>query len=323
MVQEKRNMTQSNITKFFAFVIFCVVVAIIFSACSSASSGKPATSKTSHYNPPQTLGSIANPEIDESSGLAASKCQPNVFWTHNDSGDDAFIYAIDKTGARLGTWKVPGAQNIDWEDIAEYKDNAGKCFVYIGEIGDNRMKRSEHAVYRVREPKVATGDATSTKQQPRQTDTADKLRFTYPDSIHDAETLMVHPKTADIYILSKRISGPAGVYWLPSKFGSDQVATAEKIADVSMPAIPNGFVTGGDISPDGRRVIICDYAAGYEFTLPEGAANFDDIWKQAPETVDLGNRRVGEAVCYTPDGNALFATSEGKNAPMIEITRRF
>jgi len=278
-------------------------------------------SESPRYSPPITTGNIAHPEITESSGLTTSKCQPDVYWTHNDSGDDAFIYAINRSGSRLGTWSVIGALNIDWEDIASIKDNNGICFIYIGEIGDNADRRSEHIIYRLPEPRVTLADANSSKQQPLETGRADVLRFSYPDSNHDAETLLVEPKTGDIYVVTKRVSGPAGVYRLKSEFRNDQAVKAEKIADISMPAIPNGFVTGGDISPDGKRGIICDYAAAYEFTLPENAKNFDDIWKQTPETIDVGKRKIGEAVTYTPDGWSFILTSEGKKSTVFGFKR--
>jgi len=284
--------------------------------------GRSQDAKRSSYSPPKTTGEIDNPEITESSGVAASKCQADVFWTHNDSGDDAYLYAINRKGGRLGTWKVPNAENTDWEDIASHKDAAGKCFIYIGEIGDNERKRPEHKVYRVAEPTVLPENADSTKKQPLETAPAESLKFRYPDANQDAETLMVDPSSADIYVVTKKISGPAGVYRLKSDFGNPDTANAEKIADVSMPAVPNGYVTGGDISPDGRRVIICDYSAAYEFTLPAGAKSLDDIWKQTPESVDVGKRKTGEAVCYTQDGNSLILTTEGKNKPVIEVVRK-
>lgn len=322
MVQNTKNMTKKTITKFFAFVIFFAAIISIFSGCLSWGSPNPESTKSSRYDKPKILGNIVDPDITESSGLAASKCQPGVFWTHNDSGDDAFIYGITQTGATLGTWKVPGAQNIDWEDIAEYRDASGKCFIYVGEIGDNRSKMAEHMVYRVREPVVTPDDSASNKNDPLSTEPPELLRFTYPDGAHNAETLMVNPTNGDIYIVTKRQTGPAGVYRLRPEFGAGRIARAEKVGDLSVPAVPNGLITGGDISPDGRRLIICDYVRGYEYTLPDGSTYLDDIWKQEPETVDLGNRSVGEAVCYSNDGTSLFASSEGKAAPMIWITRK-
>lgn len=315
-------MTKETITKIFGFVIFFCICGIIFSGCPFRSPGNSSTVKAASYLAPKMTGSIADPEITESSGLIASKCQPDVLWTHNDSGDDAFIYALKKTGVKLGTWKIPGAKNIDWEDIAGYKDSSGKCFIYVGDIGDNDAKRAEHTIYRIPEPRVTPDDAHSTRAHPSQAETAETMRFTYPDGKHDAETLLVTPKTADIYVISKQMSGPAGVYRIKGEFGKDRAVRADKVADLSVPSVPNGFVTGGDVSPDGRRVIISDYAGGYEFVLPDNAANFDEIWKIEPTIVDLGKRRQGESVCYTPDGNTIYASSEGKSAPIYEIDRR-
>jgi len=56
--------------------------------------------------------------------------------------------------------------------------------------------------------------------------------------------------------------------------------------------------------------------------LPAGDSNFDDIWKQEPQTIDLGERKQGEAIGYGIDGNSLFATSEGKHKPLIEVQRQ-
>ena len=315
-------MSNKTIANFWVVVILSATVTSIFSGCSMTPSASSRTSKATHFEAPKTTGTIADAEIKESSGIAASKCQPNVFWTHNDSGDKAFIFALDKSGAKLGTWTVPNAANFDWEDIALFKDNEGKCFIYIGEIGDNESVRDEHVIYRILEPKAGTENASATKQQPLATEPADAVRFIYPDSRHNAETLVVHPKTGDIYVITKRVSGPAGVYRIRPNFGNGAAAKAEKVSDLSVPAIPNGFLTGGDISPDGKRLVICDYSAAYEFTLPENAKSFDEIWSQEPESINVGMRKIGEAVTYSPDGNSIILTSEGKNTPIIEVVRK-
>jgi len=315
-------MSNKTITKFFAFVI--LVAAVSVSGCAALhTDGRSAANIDADRSPfgkPEILGKIASDDITESSGLAVSKCQPNVFWTHNDSGDGPFIFAIGAKGENLGTWKVQGANNIDWEDIAEFKDASGQCFIYIGEIGNNGKKRSEQAVYRVKEPAISPDTAGSDTKSPRETDAADAVKFTYPDGSLNAETLMVHPVTGDIYVLTKRHDAPSSVYKIKPDFGSTVVA--EKIAEIKVPAVPNGLLTGGDISPDGKHVAICDYFAGYELTLPAGDTNFDDVWKQTPKTVDLGERKQGEAIGYGTDSNTLFATSEGKHPPLIEVKRK-
>jgi hypothetical protein len=216
---------------------------------------------------------------------------------------------------------VPEAENDDWEDIASFKDASGKCFLYIGDTGDNKQRRTEHKIYRVAEP--ATKDVgESSRKQPLQTAAPEIVRYSFPDYKQDAEALMVHPKSGEIYIVTKRISGPAGVYKLSPAFGNDSVIKLDKVAEISVPAIPNGLITGGDISPDGLHVALCDYSQGYELTLSAGETNFDAIWQQQPEPIDLGKRPSGESICYSLDGSALYATSEGKNAPVIEVDLR-
>lgn len=316
------SMLKKTIAKFCFFVIFAAAISSISAGCYFVSSETGIPPSVSHYEAPKVIGKIRSGDITESSGIAASRCRPDVLWTHNDSGDDAYIYALDLTGKSLGTWRIPNAKNIDWEDIAAFKDKGGKCYLYIGEIGDNKAQRPEHAVYRVVEPMLTPADASSTRSSPQTTANAEVTRFSYPDFDQDAESLMVLPGSGDIYVVTKRVSGPAGVYRLKGNFGRDDSQKAEAVGEVSVPSIPNGFLTGGDISPDGKRVIICDYSKAYEFTLPENSQRFDDIWKQTPETIDLGTRSVGEAIAYSVDGTSIFATSEKQGSPLIQVKRR-
>ena len=314
-------MPRTTITKFWVFVILAAVFTITNTACTFEQSPN-FQANASSYGAVSIIGTVADDAITESSGVVASRCNPDILWTHNDSGDDAFIFAMHMNGAKAGTWKLPNAQNFDWEDIATTKDKDGKCYLYIGEIGDNSRKRESYAIYRNREPDVSSGDASSSKSVPRTIEAPETLRFTYPDGGHNAETLMVHPTTGDIYIVTKRVSGPSTVYKLKGDFRGDAAATAEKVSDISFPAIPNGFVTGGDISPDGTRVAICDYSAVYELVLLTASAKFDTIWSSPIETIDVGSRAVGEAIAYTPDGKSLILTSEGKYKPILVVTRK-
>jgi hypothetical protein len=314
-------MSWKTIAKISTFVIFFAALALISSACDRfASRAKRITSDS--FEPPRVVGHIANPDITEASGLVVSKCQPGVFWTHNDSGDGPFIYAIDSSGQNLGTWKVTNAENQDWEDIAEFKGPDGTCYVYIGEIGDNSIRRSVHSIYRVREPIVSEQAKGTRQKNAGTTEQAEILNFSYADINQNAETLLVHPVTGDIYILTKRREGPSGVYKIIPTFGVAEVQKAPKIAEIKVPSIPVGLLTGGDISSDGKHVALCDYIDGYELTLPDGDKNFDDIWKQTPVEMDLGERDTGEAICYSLDGRTVYATTENKNAPIIEVRRK-
>ena len=322
-------MSNKTITKNRAFVILLTLFCFIFSACHSVSStnggkvNKSTENVSTNYEKPQVVGKIESGEITESSGIAASKCQENVFWTHNDSGDDAFIFALNQKGKKLGTWKVSGAKNKDWEGIATFRDaKNGKCLLYIGDIGNNERLKSEMTIYCVAEPTISDADKDSSKKNPSQTENAEAIKFVYPEMRHDAETLLVHPNSGDIYILSKRLSGASGVYKLAADFSLEKTNTLKKIADFSVPAVPNGFLTDGDISPDGKRVVVCDYFSAYEIVLPKNAKSFDEIWTEKPLIVELGERNQGEAVAYSADGKSIFATSEKKNSPIIQVKRK-
>ena len=283
----------------------------------TVAAGVPAAAAT-----PAQLAPREERAVTESSGVVASRRNPGLFWTHNDSGDGPFVYAFDRAGRRRGTFRVEGAQAYDWEDIAAGPGpEAGRPYLYAGDIGDNGTKRDTIVVYRFPEPGLTDADAASTRETPRATARAEAILLKYPDGAHNAEALLVHPSTGDLYVLTK---GPdsAGVYKLAAPFDASAVNTLARVAVIHGPGFFGTLITGGDISPDGRRVALCDYASGYELTLPEGSKNFDDIWRQPPTLVPLGARRQGEAVCYRLDGAALLATSEGTPCPLIEVVLR-
>jgi hypothetical protein len=67
--------------------------------------------------PELTLGLVADDELVEASGLIVSRRDPEILWTHNDSGDTSRLFALDRDGAALGTWSFD-LPDSDWEDLA-------------------------------------------------------------------------------------------------------------------------------------------------------------------------------------------------------------
>ncbi len=315
-------MSNKTIAKFGGLVILLIGASAFFYSCSHASSTGHYVANSagfsSDFDKPITVGRIESADVTESSGLAASLCQSDVFWTHNDSGDDAFVFAMTSNGKHLGAWRVTDARNVDWEDIAAFKAADGSCYLYIGDIGNNKLERPELKVYRLKEPLVSDSTPASNRKRPLQTEPAEAAAFKYPDTPHNAETLIVVPQSGDVYVLTKRLDGPSLIFRFQPQFGAAQPKIAEKVGEISLPAVPNGLLTGGSISQDGKHVILCDYSAGYQLDLPRGSA-FDEIWKSKPIPVDLGDRKQGEAVTFSPDAKAIFATSEKKNAQIFEV----
>src|SRR5215203_2849304 len=78
------------------------------------------------------VGTLADDDLDEASGVVASTRYPGIFWTHND-GEDGVLFATKRDGAAVAKFKLePKVQ--DWEDIAI--DEKGKLFV--ADTGNNK-----------------------------------------------------------------------------------------------------------------------------------------------------------------------------------------
>jgi hypothetical protein len=297
-------------------VLFALIVFILLASATGAPS-------VESYGPAAKVARIKNESITESSGLVASRTLPGAYWTHNDSGDGPFIYAFNTRGEALGAFRVTGANARDWEDISVGPGpQANRSYLYIGDIGDNSEARQEIVVYRVAEPDLRTAGKGSSKRTPGTTELAEAIRLRYPDGKHDAESLLVHPATGNLYIVTKVAFANPVVYQAIAPLTAGRTITLKRVGEIHVPSLFGGALTGGSVSPDGRRVALCDYFQGYELVLPDGSNNFDDIWKQRMTGFDLGKREQGEGIAYRLDGHALLATSEGKQFDLIQVERR-
>jgi hypothetical protein len=311
-----RNLTDARLSVLISLRL-CIFACVCFSLwwTSFATQNTPR-----RFGPPVTIATIKNQAITESSGLVASRTTPGVYWTHNDSGDGPFIYAFDTRGDSLGVFRVTGAKAVDWEDMSIGPGpQPNRSYLYIGDIGDNDELRSEVVVYRVVEPDIKGAARNSTKTRPIATEPAEAIRLQYPDGKHNAETLLVHPTTGNIYIITKVAIANAVVYEAAAPFVTGKLITMRRIGEVRVPSLFGGVLTGGSVSPDGRRVALCDYFQGYELVLPRNAKDFDEIWNVKMIGFDLGKREQGESIAYRLDGKALLATSEGKQSPLIQV----
>lgn len=264
------------------------------------------------YGAPHVAGTIQAAVLDEISGLAASRKNAGVLYTHNDSGDTARFFAIDEKGVLLAEYALPGAFAFDWEDIAVGPCDGDSC-VYLADIGDNAKKRADYSIFRVHEPTVPSVP-TSTPQNV----TYERFTFVYPDGRHDAETLLVHPSTGEIYVVSKSWVGPGTLYKVPMPLDATARVTLVKLAPVRLPSTAMQPITGGDVHPCGDRVVLRTYGAVLEFKLPEGAP-FHTILEGDHRVVGEPNEPQGEAVAYRADGLAIFTASEGKGLPLHVI----
>ena len=257
----------------------------------------------------ERTGTVQAADAVELSGLAVSVAQPGVLWTHNDSGDRARVFALRRDGALLASIDVAGAQAVDWEDIALARGR-----IYLADIGDNGAQRPDVEVYRVREPSVLGGAA------PAATEPAARFTLRYPDGAHDAETLLVEPRTGELAIVTKRLSGDSGVY-VARRPAPGATTTLRHVADLELGL--GGLATAGDVSADGRVVAMRTYSSVVAWAKRPGETLASTLRRRPCRgRVDLGGEGQGEALALSRGGSAFFTVPEGAGAAIRRYVAR-
>ncbi|AWW30133.1 hypothetical protein DN752_08365 [Echinicola strongylocentroti] len=247
------------------------------------------------YYSGKEVGLVDRKLLKEASGLAASREYDNMLYTHNDSGGEPVVYKLDSVGRVKGEINLEGTRNRDWEDIAVGPDASGdKSYVFVGEIGDNDGKYPSISLLRFEEP---VEDSTSISVKPH------KTKLTYPDGPRDAETLMVDPWNGDVYIVSKRDSSNV-LYRAPADKLDDEEVELEPLQK-----LPITMSVGGDISPDGKEIIIKNYWVIYHWTRKEGESIAEAL-SRSPMQLPYVPEPQGEALTFSKNGSSFFSLSE-------------
>ncbi|MBE2319561.1 hypothetical protein DVA67_026575 [Solirubrobacter sp. CPCC 204708] len=233
--------------------------------------------------PATVLGRVRNPAVAELSGLVRTRT--GTFWAHNDSGDSARVFELDRDGAFLREVALPGANAYDWEDIA-IRGNT----LFVGDIGDNLGQRPDLQVYQFPLP---DGPAT-------------RINLAYTDGAHDAEALLVDPRTGQLAIVTKDFGGSAGVYT------ARRSGQLRKVAQLDLGL--GQAVTAGDISADGRTIVLRSYGSAWVWERDRGES-LAEAFKRKPCVVDaqLAGEGQGETLALSRDGRAFYTIPEGAN----------
>ncbi len=258
----------------------------------------------SSFSVPQDMGLVEFKEINEASGLAASRRYPGNYWTHNDSGDDSRLFLMDESGKHQGVLELKGVDARDWEDIAVGPGpDSGAHYIYVGEIGDNEAKHKVKTIYRFKEPKLPQ-DRPFQKKIDK--DKIKKIRFKFPDGRRDAETVMIDPDTRDIYILSKR-EDSVRIYRAAYPHNTKKVFELEKLGKLHFTK-----AIAGDISPDGQEILIKNYANIYYWRRSPGESIVEAL-RRRPVRLPYLAEPQGESIAWKLDASGYFTVSEERN----------
>ena len=248
------------------------------------------------------LGTVQHGDLTEASGIGVDPLS-EIIWAHNDSGDFPRIFAFDATGTSIAEVEVPGAPFRDWEDMSIVRSGDTRSFVYVGDIGDNARERESITIIRFPVPSMG---ATSI-------DAFDVFHLQYPDGPHDAEGLLVHPQTGELYIVTKPSQGGGALYRpsVPLEPG-ENIALAH-VVDLDLPSLVTEgatLITGADFSPDGQTMAIRTYTDVYFFA--SSGIHQPLIWNEGGFCHGTAAiEEQGEAITFSPDGNGYYTISEG------------
>jgi hypothetical protein len=244
----------------------------------------------------EALGTVDD-RLHEASGLIESIANPQYFWTLNDSGNPAEVFLIDQKANIQMVCKLRGIDNRDFEDITMGAGPVeGKNYIYAADIGDNLSRYSIKLIYRFEEPLFTEGNS-----EIEITD-FDTLQIKLSDRPRDTEAILVDPLSNDIYLVSK-LEDSVSLYQIKFPFQNDAL-TAEKLA-----ILPLKKITAGNISPDGKEVLLKDYKKVYYWKNDQGLPLLQLLLTK-PAILEYDKEPQGEAICWARDGKGYYTLSE-------------
>ena len=270
----------------------------------------------------QISGLLMDPRLDEVSGLAASDRHDDVLWVINDGGNGARLHAIGTRGQHHATFKVDGIANTDWEDLARFELDHER-FLLVADIGDNGGLRHTLQLHAIPEPARLRDGAHVAP--------AWTVAFRWPDGPRDAEAVAVDAAAGQVLLVSKR-RYPPELFAVPLRPGTHEVQVARLLGPLA--GVPRateaertgdperarlrGQVTAADLSPDGRTLAVMTYDD--VLLYPRGDGSWADAVARSPSVNALTLLPQAEAIAWTPDGLALYATGEFRPAPLLRLT---
>ncbi|HAE68406.1 MAG TPA: hypothetical protein DCG77_14640 [Sphingobacterium sp.] len=242
------------------------------------------------------LGELSDPQLKEVSGITPAYQEGN-FWVHNDSGDGATIYLIDRQAKLLKKFSLEGVSVVDCEDIDRVKIG-DTYFLVLADIGNNAGKRTWTCLYVFPEPQ-----ADDPGLIPKKSIRAIFLKFPGQQRL-DAESIMIDPIDNMLYVISKR-------EFRSTVYGAEvftnvkqQYFTLNRIAE-----LPFTFATASAIDQTGTQLLVKNITHIFYWQR-----NRSESWKQVlqrkPAILPYQVEPQGEAIAFDSNGTGFYTISE-------------
>ena len=238
-------------------------------------------------------------KIEETSGIEFFK---NDLLTHNDSGGKPNLYRFTEQGDLINKYRIEGAENNDWEDIAQDKN-----YLYISDSGNNKGKRKNLNILIV-DPKrdfKKIGAITFNYRDQQNFDKRKKHPF-------DAEALVATQEVLVLFSKNRKTS-TTELYSIPKTSGN-YTLSPKKSFDVQ------SLITGADYHHRLKLVALVGYIqSGEQFLYTLSSFDMENLnqVKMKKFKLPLDGKQV-EAIKII-DQNNFWITSEaeGKSFPML------
>ncbi len=244
---------------------------------------------------------IKESDLTESSGLAASNVKPDRWWTHNDSGDKARLFAFSTSGKSTGECRLKNVDARDWEDMASFVDGDTPRLI-VADCGDNNAKHKSIKLYLFDEPNPNRSDTIKDFQT---------LQVTYDDGPRNCEAVAVDVRRRKIILIEKALIPYAGIYELdlPSAEQKDQKVVAKRIGSLTIP-----IVTAMDLDQSNGDVWIVNYIQAFRFPRASKDQTLLQQLRILPDPIEIPKWKLIEAIAVDT-GHKAWITSEGESAP--------
>ena len=260
------------------------------------------------------VGAVSINDISEASGLLASRQNPGVLWTHNDSGFRGSIFALSTNGTYLARHQTPNVYSGDFEDIAFGPGPLPHFnYIYLGDIGDNFLNRGSIRVFRFPEP--AAYPYQSNAPPLFTIPGAQEITLYYPDGPFNCEGMMVDPVSGNLFLATK-LTNSSRIYSATRAELDSGEATLTFIRETTFKS-----VSAADISADGSLIALRRGTKGglWVRTTNESVG---DALARTPLTIPIStNEPNGEAIAFNANGSGYYTTSEGYLQPIYYFAR--
>jgi hypothetical protein len=308
--------------------------ALILSFLAGAAYTQPPDQTTESAIELKPVAVVNHAPLDEMSGIIKSRTYNDVYWVHNDSGDEPRLFAIHADGTVvmppwLNRWdyvgepqegkdefpglKIDLASNIDWEDIAIDGD-----VIYIADCGNNGNARRDLGVYVLIEPNP---EGTSQTRVLKWLPVAYPDQDAYPGAVWHFDCEAVFVFGHKLYFLTKHRAGQIDIVETGTKLyrlDTNKTDEVNVLTKVDERADLGGWVTAADMSPDGKALaVLCHYPV-QSVWLFDTPAEGDRFLSSTARRLVFTRGQQCEGICFV-DSETLLMTNEQRELFRLKV----